>query len=86
MLQLIWLIPLVPLVGVVLNGFWGRKMPRAAVPLLACVVVFAALLLSGLEKRVATVSLQPVMVMRAQLVRGVTAVALQTEMVTRAQL
>jgi NADH-quinone oxidoreductase subunit L len=46
MLQLIWLIPLVPLLGVVLNGFWGRRMPRTVVPLLACAVVFGAFLLS----------------------------------------
>ena len=46
MLQLIWLIPLLPLVGVVINGFWGRRMSRQAVGWVACAVVFASLLLA----------------------------------------
>ena len=31
MLELIWLIPLLPLVGVVVNGFFGRRMSLRAV-------------------------------------------------------
>jgi NADH-quinone oxidoreductase subunit L len=43
MLNLIWLIPLLPIVGVALNGLFGRRMSRAAVGLVACAVVFASL-------------------------------------------
>jgi NADH-quinone oxidoreductase subunit L len=46
MLQLIWLIPLLPIVGVVVNGLFGRRMPRQAVGLVACGVVFASLLIA----------------------------------------
>jgi len=46
MLQLIWLIPLLPLVGVAVNGLFGRRMPRQAVGLVACAVVLAALIVS----------------------------------------
>jgi NADH-quinone oxidoreductase subunit L len=46
MLELIWLIPLLPLVGVVVNGFWGRRMSHKAVGLVACGVILAALLIS----------------------------------------
>jgi len=47
MLQLIWLIPLLPLVGVTINGLWGRRMSRTAVGLVACTAVFAALLIAA---------------------------------------
>ena len=46
MLKLIWLIPLLPLAGVAVNGFWGRKMARKTVGLVACGVILAALLVS----------------------------------------
>ena len=42
MLQLIWLIPLLPLVGVAVNGLFGRRMSRGAVGLVACSVIAAA--------------------------------------------
>ena len=38
MLQLIWLIPLLPLVGVAVNGLFGRRLPRQAVGATACPV------------------------------------------------
>jgi len=46
MLELIWLIPLLPLVGVVINGFWGRRMSHKAVGRVGCAVILASLLLS----------------------------------------
>jgi NADH-quinone oxidoreductase subunit L len=46
MLRLIWLIPLLPLVGVMLNGFFGRRMSRRAVGLVGCGSVAVALLLA----------------------------------------
>ncbi len=46
MLYLIWLIPLLPLVGVVVNGLFGRRLPRRAVGLVACGVVLATLILA----------------------------------------
>ena len=39
MLDLIWLVPLLPIVGVLINGFFGRKMTLKAVGLVACAVV-----------------------------------------------
>jgi NADH-quinone oxidoreductase subunit L len=46
MLNLIWLIPLLPIVGVTLNGLFGRRMSRGAVGLVACGVVFASLVIA----------------------------------------
>ena len=46
MLRLIWLIPLLPLVGVAANGLFGRRLSRTAVGALACGVVFASLVVS----------------------------------------
>ncbi len=46
MLELIWLIPLVPLAGVAINGLLGRKMSLRAVGTVACGVVLVSLLLS----------------------------------------
>ena len=36
MLELIWLIPLLPLIGVAINGFFGRRMSLRTVGLIAC--------------------------------------------------
>ena len=47
MLDLIWLIPLLPIVGVLINGFFGRKMTLKAVGLVACTVVGLSLLLTA---------------------------------------
>jgi len=46
MLQLIWLIPLLPLIGVTVNGLFGRRMSRAVVGGLACALVLASFLIS----------------------------------------
>jgi NADH-quinone oxidoreductase subunit L len=46
MLSLIWIIPLLPLIGVAINGLFGRRMTRGAVGLVACGTVAAALLVA----------------------------------------
>ena len=46
MLHLIWTIPLLPLLGVAINGLWGRRMSRQAVGLVACAAIAAALLVA----------------------------------------
>ena len=46
MLELIWLIPLIPLAGVLINGFFGRKMPLKTVGVIACATVLIAFLLA----------------------------------------
>jgi len=46
MLTLIWLIPILPLAGVAINGLLGRRLPKAAVGLIGCGVILASLLLS----------------------------------------
>ncbi len=47
MLKLIWAIPVLPLVGVAINGLFGKKMSRVAVGLVACGVIAAALVVSA---------------------------------------
>ena len=46
MLELIWLIPLLPAVGVLVNTFFGRRMSLRAVGTVACAVVGLALVLA----------------------------------------
>jgi NADH-quinone oxidoreductase subunit L len=46
MLDLIWVIPLLPIVGVLINGFYGRRMTLKAVGVLASATVGLAFLLS----------------------------------------
>jgi NADH-quinone oxidoreductase subunit L len=45
MLELIWLIPLLPLIGVLINGFLGRRMSLKVVGLVACSMVLMAFLI-----------------------------------------
>ena len=47
MLKLIWLIPILPLVGVVINGLLGKRLSRRVVGLIGCGVVLAALVVSA---------------------------------------
>jgi NADH-quinone oxidoreductase subunit L len=47
MLDLIWLIPLLPIVGVLINGLFGRRMSLKAVGLVACATVGLALLITA---------------------------------------
>jgi NADH-quinone oxidoreductase subunit L len=46
MIDLIWLIPLLPVLGVVVNGLFGNRLSRKTVGLVACGVVLGSLLLS----------------------------------------
>src|SRR5258706_13791311 len=43
MLRLIWLIRFLPLVGVAINGLFGKRFGRAAVAVIGCGVVLVAL-------------------------------------------
>ena len=45
-LDLIWLIPLFPAAGAVINGLFGKRMPKNVVGAIACGVVLIAFLLS----------------------------------------
>ena len=47
MLKLIWLIPILPLLGVVINGTVGKRLSRRTVGLIGCGVVLAALIVSS---------------------------------------
>jgi NADH-quinone oxidoreductase subunit L len=47
MLKLIWLIPILPLLGVAINGLFGRRLDRRTVGLVGCGVVLLALVLSA---------------------------------------
>ena len=47
MRNLFWLIPLVPLLGVAINGLFGPRLPKRAVGVVACATVAASLLLSA---------------------------------------
>ena len=47
MLDLLGLIPLLPLVGVAVNGLFGRRMSLKAVGFVACGVVFVSFALSA---------------------------------------
>jgi NADH-quinone oxidoreductase subunit L len=47
MLELIWLIPLLPLIGVAINGLGWRRLSRRSVGLVACGVIGLTLLLSA---------------------------------------
>ncbi len=46
MIDLIWLIPLLPVAGVAINGLFGNRMSRRAVGVVACGTVFGSFLLS----------------------------------------
>ncbi|MBU1320090.1 MAG: NADH-quinone oxidoreductase subunit L [candidate division Zixibacteria bacterium] len=46
MLNYIWLIPLAPLIGFIINGLIGKRLPRQMVSLIACGSVFISLLVS----------------------------------------
>ena len=60
MLDVIWLIPLLPAIGAFINGVFGKRFPKTLVHSIACGTVFLSLLLSiicvaelsGLETKV----------------------------------
>ena len=47
MLKSIWLIPILPLIGVAINGLFGKRLGKRAVGVIGCGVVLLALLLSA---------------------------------------
>jgi len=46
MADYIWLIPVFPAVGFLINGFFGKKAPKAFVAWVACLAIFSSLLVS----------------------------------------
>ncbi|MEW6202430.1 MAG: NADH-quinone oxidoreductase subunit L, partial [bacterium] len=48
MIDYAWLIPLFPLIGTVINGLFGKRMPRKAIGPIACGVVGLSFILSAL--------------------------------------
>ncbi len=46
MLRLIWLIPMLPLIGVAVNGLFGRRLARRTVGWVACLAVLASLIVA----------------------------------------
>ncbi|MGD0230131.1 MAG: NADH-quinone oxidoreductase subunit L [Syntrophorhabdales bacterium] len=48
MAQYIWLIPVFPALGFLVNGFFGRKLPRTLVAWIACLALFASFVASVL--------------------------------------
>jgi NADH-quinone oxidoreductase subunit L len=46
MLNLIWIIPLLPLIGVMINAFFGRRLSRTMVGVVGCAVILASLVLA----------------------------------------
>jgi len=46
MLNLIWLIPVLPLAGFLINGLVGKRLPRSVVSFIACGSVFGSLVIS----------------------------------------
>ncbi len=47
MLDLIWLIPFFPMVGAIVNGLFGRRLPRGVVHTVACGSIFLSFLVSA---------------------------------------
>ena len=48
MADYIWLIPAFPAVGFLVNGFFGRKLPKAVISWIACLALFASFVVSAL--------------------------------------
>ena len=46
MSELIWLIPLIPFIGFVINGLMGNRVPKAVTGTIGCGVVLASFVLS----------------------------------------
>ena len=47
MLRFLWLIPLLPFAGALVNGLFGRRLPVRAIHTVACGAVLLAFLLSA---------------------------------------
>src|SRR5262249_42970056 len=60
MLDQIWLIPVLPALGAIINGLFGKRLPKSVIHTVACGTVFLSLVLSivcvsqlsGMEPRV----------------------------------
>jgi len=48
MADYIWLIPVMPAVGFIINGFLGSKLPKALVSFIACLTIFVSFVVSAL--------------------------------------
>ncbi len=48
LLEYIWLIPVLPAIGALLNGIWGKRLPKSLIHWIACSLVFVSFLLSVL--------------------------------------
>jgi len=48
MIDYVWLVPAFPLAGMLINGFFGKRLGKALAGLVACAVVFASLIVSAL--------------------------------------
>jgi len=46
MIDYVWLIPLLPLIGALINGIFGSKLPKSTVGFIGCVAMAAAFLIS----------------------------------------
>src|SRR5262245_28162770 len=46
-LDLIWLIPLLPAIGFVINGLIGKRLPKTAIAVIACGVVLLSFIISA---------------------------------------
>jgi NADH-quinone oxidoreductase subunit L len=46
MINYVWLVPLFPLIGFIINGFWGKKLPKAAVGIIGSASVGLSFLLT----------------------------------------
>ena len=48
MADYIWLIPVLPAVGFLINGFLGRKLPKGVVSFIACLAIFVSFVVSAI--------------------------------------
>ena len=46
MLDQIWLIPVLPALGALINGIFGKRLPKSVIHTIACGTVFLSLLIS----------------------------------------
>src|SRR5262245_43066715 len=48
LLEYIWLIPVLPAIGAILNGIFGKRFPKKVIHWIACSLVFASFVISVL--------------------------------------
>jgi NADH-quinone oxidoreductase subunit L len=49
LLEYIWLIPVLPAIGAIINGIFGKRLPKSVIHWIACSLVFASFILSVLS-------------------------------------